>query len=269
MYNYPHCLTSKPRCRGDFHQTWKRKEGSKHLWVGNGNKVIIIIRVFFNFGAPSPSFCLPLPPPFTFHSPLSGWEYMTGWMVWLPAKPQRGKRDLSCPRFSLQTDANAPVLVGKRREPTCAPGLSSSAELLVCYTSSNRKCEDNVQRVNVKLKLGGLSTNVSFFASQVFVLSSTAKWTLRRIHFLRWGPEKVKELTPSHLLPLSIPHMHTRKHVCFPSAQQCTSLLLCLSPCYQCRKRQGGVFWCACTHWMISGVCFLTCCLLLFAIFHI
>lgn len=72
-------------------------------------------------------------------------------------------------------DANAPVLVGKRREPTCAPGLSSSAELLVCYKSSNRKCKDKVKRVNVKLKLGGLSANARFFASQVFVLSFRAE----------------------------------------------------------------------------------------------
>lgn len=56
------------------------------------NKVVIIS---FYFGAPHP----PAPASFwllAFYSPISGWEYMTGWIVWFPAKPQHRKRDLSC-----------------------------------------------------------------------------------------------------------------------------------------------------------------------------
>lgn len=47
-YNYPHqCFSSKPNRRGDFHQTWKGKEGSKHLRAGDGNKVILISFLFW------------------------------------------------------------------------------------------------------------------------------------------------------------------------------------------------------------------------------
>ena len=62
IYNYPHrCFSSKSYKRRDFHLTWKGKEGSKHLRVGDGNKVIIISFFFFLFWCPSSS-CLPLPP---------------------------------------------------------------------------------------------------------------------------------------------------------------------------------------------------------------
>ena len=56
IYNYPHrCFSSKSYKRRDFHLTWKGKEGSKHLRVGDGNKVIIIsFCFFFYFGAPHP-----------------------------------------------------------------------------------------------------------------------------------------------------------------------------------------------------------------------
>ena len=48
IYNYPHrCFSSKLYKRRDFHLTWKGEEGSKHLRVGDGNKVIIISSFLF------------------------------------------------------------------------------------------------------------------------------------------------------------------------------------------------------------------------------
>ena len=32
----------------------------------------------------------------------------------------------------------------------------------------------------------------------------------------------------------------------------------CLPPCYRRRKRQGGAFWCGCTHWRILASCSVT-----------
>lgn len=141
IYNYPHwCFSSKPYKRRDFHLTWKAKGGSKHLRVGDGNKVIIIILFWY---PPTPT---PHPPAsfswlLAFYSPISGWEYMTGWMVRFPAKPQHRKRDLSCPGLPtllcpFQTDACA-CTCASRRISTCKPGLSSSVELSANYKITN------------------------------------------------------------------------------------------------------------------------------------
>ncbi len=54
IYNCPHrCFSSKPYKRRDFHLTWKGKEGSKHLWVRDGNKVIIISFLFWCLHPPA------------------------------------------------------------------------------------------------------------------------------------------------------------------------------------------------------------------------
>lgn len=38
----------------DFHLTWKGKEGSKHLWAGDGREKKKVIIISFYFGAPHP-----------------------------------------------------------------------------------------------------------------------------------------------------------------------------------------------------------------------
>lgn len=152
--------------------------------------------LLFYFGTPP----TPHPPAsfswlLAFYSPISGWEYMTGWMVRFPAKPQHRKRDLSCPGLPtllcpFQTDSCA-CTCASRRISTCKPGLSSSVELSANYNITNvgRHRTSTQPRmkwlqalffllffrdtVNLKQKLG--FQTMPAFTSQVFVSSFGAE----------------------------------------------------------------------------------------------
>lgn len=75
---------------------WHERERKEANICGSEMEIKSLLLVFFILVP-----LILLPPPasfwlFAFDSPISGWEYMTGWMVWFPAKSQQRKRDLSC-----------------------------------------------------------------------------------------------------------------------------------------------------------------------------
>jgi len=122
---------------------WHERERKEANICGLEMEIKSLLLVFI-LVPPSP--CLPLPPHasfwlLAFYSPISGWEYMAGWMVWFPAKPQHRKWDLSCMGwttvlYSFHMDTCA-CTWWSNTVCTCKPGFPSPVELLVKRDTKN------------------------------------------------------------------------------------------------------------------------------------
>lgn len=149
---------------------------------------------------------------------------MTGWMVGFPAKPKHQKNETFPARCRL------PCFDLPKWTLVFAPGVVVKYNVFLldsCPQQSNYCKKENFS----------FYTTVAF-RSEVCLVCWSRTDPLPRTEATRGSRHR-------HL-PNSLPSPDYT-HAAAPPAL--------LSPRYQCRKRQGCVFWCACTHWMIRGLC--------------